>query len=884
VFGLREINNQGINLKLRSYQSQIVESVFNEWANGVRSTLVVVPTGGGKTIIFADIVQKMQPKRALILAHREELIWQARDKIEKVTGLKAEIEMGQYKASMNGSLFHPQAKVVIATVQTLSSGGDGGGRMTKFNPLDFGLLIIDECFPAGTLVDGVPIEKIKIGDTVKTHKGAGIVKHIFKNPVPDIMLKIKFLDGSEITCTENHPIWTPNGFVPAKDLTLKSMVLTITLNEKMHHLWDGNKKQTVQEQGVQVCPLQKHDSKDIRRSRRSNNKLPKNKWNEPTGSSGISVSQAKGNEMETDCARRKWAINNSPNSIGECAWLGNGIGNKNIASKKFRLSDVLQGGYWEQRIKDWNRRGRKQPQYHNWKNERREKGFFPAFIGVDSIEIQKFGSGKGCSKVCSDGYVYNLEVENGNTYFANGILVHNCHHGTGQSYKKVINYFLENNPELVVLGVTATPDRADEEALGQIFETVPDTQVVEILDLINQGWLVPIFQQMVHVESINFESVRTTAGDLNGADLDAVMMSEKNLHGVASSTIDIVGDRRGIGFASSVNHARILSDIFNRHRSGMANWICGKTDKMERKKILSDFAAGKIQWVWNCGVLTEGFDDSGVEIISMARPTKSRSLYSQMAGRSTRPHETIAHKLNDCPSAGIRKGMILRSCKPSALIIDFVGNSGKHKLMTTADILGGKYSDEAVKETIELAKREGRAMRMDKSIEEQEELLAKKKERDLQERARKQKLILNATYKTQLVDPFDILDIKPVTPRGYESNKPLTENMSKFLREKMGLNPDNFTFTQAGQLIGEQKRRWDQGLCSLKQAKWLKKNGYDSNVKFKDASAIMTAWANNGWKRPPSNQLPPSVAGENKIEVPREWETAGGIVDSENPF
>jgi superfamily II DNA or RNA helicase len=592
-------------LKLRSYQSQIVESVFNEWKSGVRSTLVVVPTGGGKTIIFADIVQKMQPKRALILAHREELIWQARDKIEKVTGLKAEIEMGQYKASMNGTLFHPQAKVVIATVQTLSSGGDGGGRMTKFNPLDFGLLIIDE-----------------------------------------------------------------------------------------------------------------------------------------------------------------------------------------------------------------------------------------------------------------------------------------CHRSTASSYKKILNYFIENNPELVVLGVTATPIRSDEEALKQVFESAPDSQKIGMRDLINQGWLVPILQLPVYINSIDIGNVRTKGGDLHGPDLDAVMTSEKPLHGLAKSAIEILGDRaKGIGFTSSVEHSRLLSDICNRRVPGISAWLCGDTDKNVRRKVLSDFKLGAIRIIWNCDVLSEGFDEDSIDYIFQGRPTKSLLKYTQQIGRGTRPHVSIADALGNCPSAGIRRGMILRSCKPHMTVIDYVGNSGKHKLVTAIDVLGGNVSPAILQEVMSKAIKSGKPIRVDKSIEEEEKIAEEKRARELVEKQRKAKLILEAKYTIgKSVDPFDILDIKPVAPRGYESNKPLTENMSKFLREKMGLNPDNFTFTQAGQLIGEQKRRWDQGLCSLKQAKWLKKNGYDSNVKFKDASAIMTSWANNGWRRPPSNQLPPSVAEGNKIEVPHEWETAGGIVDSENPF
>ncbi len=563
-------------MRLRPYQISARNSAFTEWENGFRSTLIVMPTASGKTILFSSIIEKIQPKRTMVLAHRQELIFQARDKIEKVTGLKADIEMGEYKSSRDGNLFHPSAQVIVSTIQTHSSGGDGGGRMTKFDPSDFGLLIVDE-----------------------------------------------------------------------------------------------------------------------------------------------------------------------------------------------------------------------------------------------------------------------------------------SHHSTSKSYKKVIDYYLQN-PELKVLGVTATPDRADEEALGQIFETVAFNY--EILDAIKDGWIVPVEQQMVHVDSINFSEVRTTAGDLNGADLAAVMESEKNLHGVASSTISIIGNKRGIGFASSVNHARILSDIFNRHKLGMAAWVCGKTETNERKKIISDFAAGRIQWLWNCGVFTEGFDDSGVEIIAMARPTKSRSLYAQMAGRAFRPHESIAHKLNELPNAAIRRSLISRSIKPSALIIDFVGNSGKHKLMTTADILGGNYSDEAIQSALEIAKKSGNRMRMDKSIEEEEKRIEEKKKREIEAAARKAKLVASSTYKTQSVDPFDIFDIKPSKPRGWDEGKVASEGMKKVLR-KMGLNPDDFNYAQSRQLVSEQINRWNKNLCSIKQAQLLKKFGYSADLTFQDAKKTIDAIAANGWRKPQGEIIP-------KIKLP----------------
>ena len=96
-----------------------------------------MPTGGGKTILFADVIRRVFPRRALVLAHREELIFQARDKIQRVTGLRADVEMGEYQAE--GGLFDA-ARVIVSTIQTQCSGGDGGGRMAKFDPQQFGVL------------------------------------------------------------------------------------------------------------------------------------------------------------------------------------------------------------------------------------------------------------------------------------------------------------------------------------------------------------------------------------------------------------------------------------------------------------------------------------------------------------------------------------------------------------------------------------------------------------------------------------------------------------------------------------------------------------------------------------------------------------------------
>src|SRR4029079_14035202 len=104
------------------------------------------------------------------------------------------------------------------------------------------------------------------------------------------------------------------------------------------------------------------------------------------------------------------------------------------------------------------------------------------------------------------------------------------------------------------------------------------------------------------------------------------------------ASIDIIGSgKRTLVFTVTVKQAEMLSEIFNRHRPGMSDWVCGKTPKDQRHKIFQDFSNGRTQVLVNVGVATEGYDNPAVEVIVQARPTKSRCLYAQIIGRSLRP-------------------------------------------------------------------------------------------------------------------------------------------------------------------------------------------------------------------------------------------------------
>jgi superfamily II DNA or RNA helicase len=425
------------------------------------------------------------------------------------------------------------------------------------------------------------------------------------------------------------------------------------------------------------------------------------------------------------------------------------------------------------------------------------------------------------------------------------VIVDEAHHAPAASYRKVLAHYM-SNPDLKVLGVTATPDRADEAALGQVFESV--SFEYEIGDAITDGWLTPIEQRAVIVEGLDFSAMRTTAGDLNGADLAAAMEYEGNLHGIAHPTYELSAGRKTLVFAASVAHAERLCEIFNRHKPGCSRFVCGTTDEVTRKRTLRMFKAGEFQILVNVGVFTEGFDEPGIQVVAVARPTKSRALYCQMIGRGTRPLDGLVDRH---ATAEGRRDAIAASDKPAVEVLDFVGNAGRHKLVSCADVLGGKYADEVIDRARENARNADGPVDVRKALDDaQAELFAEEQDRRRQaEAANRARLIARANYTTETVNAFDLLDIRPERERGWHKGRQPSEKQLEVLRKNGVTNAAELSFTHASQLIDAIFRRRDDGRCTLKQARILKRNGYDPNASFAEARQIIDRLAANGWRR-----------------------------------
>src|SRR5216110_2156400 len=126
---------------LRAYQSEALNAVCDAYRSGKRRVLVSLPTGTGKTVVFAHFpsVLKMK-KRLLVLAHREELLLQAEEKFRAADpSLKVGLERAEAYVA-------PDAQVVIASVPTLAR--SDGARLARFNPEEFSIIVVDEAHHA----------------------------------------------------------------------------------------------------------------------------------------------------------------------------------------------------------------------------------------------------------------------------------------------------------------------------------------------------------------------------------------------------------------------------------------------------------------------------------------------------------------------------------------------------------------------------------------------------------------------------------------------------------------------------------------------------------------------------------------------------------------
>lgn len=397
------------------------------------------------------------------------------------------------------------------------------------------------------------------------------------------------------------------------------------------------------------------------------------------------------------------------------------------------------------------------------------------------------------------------------------IIIDEAHHCISDSYQRVLQHF----PDAKVLGVTATPDRGDMRNLGEYFESLAYEYTLP--KAIKSGYLSPIKALTLPLK-IDMSGVGIQAGDFKAGDISTAL--DPYLHSIADEMAKYCKDRKTVVFLPLVKTSQKFQDILCS-KGFQAAEVNGESQ--DRAEILADFDAGKYNVLCNSMLLTEGWDCPSVDCIVVLRPTKVRSLYSQMVGRGTRL----------CPG------------KDHLLLLDFLWMTERHELCHPADLI---CTDEEVSKQmtanledagcpIDLEEAEKTAA--EDVVAQREEALAKQ----LAEMKRRKKKLVDPLQFEMSIQAEDLAGYVPAF--GWEMAPP--SDKQKATLEKLGIMPDEIDNAgKATKLLDRLDKRRQEGLTTPKQIRFLENRGFQhvGTWSFEAAKSMIDRIAASGWHTP----------------------------------
>ena len=211
------------------------------------------------------------------------------------------------------------------------------------------------------------------------------------------------------------------------------------------------------------------------------------------------------------------------------------------------------------------------------------------------------------------------------------IIIDEAHHGTADSYRKILGHF---KPKFT-LGLTATPDRTDGEDILELFKNV--AHKLDLETAVEIGELVPI--RCIRVKTnVDLSDVRINGIKYNSKDLESKLFVANRDQLIIDTYLKFVQDKKTVVFCASVKHAKEIANLFKKNNIN-AEAVSGSLRDSERKRILNEYENGDINVLCACDLLNEGWDSPQTEVLFMARPTMSKTLYLQQLGRGMRLSE-----------------------------------------------------------------------------------------------------------------------------------------------------------------------------------------------------------------------------------------------------
>ena len=403
------------------------------------------------------------------------------------------------------------------------------------------------------------------------------------------------------------------------------------------------------------------------------------------------------------------------------------------------------------------------------------------------------------------------------------IIIDEAHHAITDGYRRILDYFSGAK----VLGVTATPDRGDMRNLGEVFDSLAFEY--KLTDAIKEGYLCKIMAQTIPLQ-LDITSVTMSGGDYAVGDLGTAL--DPYLEQIAAEMARRCKSRKTVVFLPLIKTSQKFRDLLNTYGFRAAE-VNGQSD--DRRQVLADFDAGKYNVLCNSMLLTEGWDCPSVDCVVVLRPTKVRSLYSQMVGRGTR----------------------LSPGKTDLLLLDFLWMTDKHELCRPADLvcedrtvarqMTEHLAETGCPEDIE----EAAAQASEDVVAQREEALAKQLE---EQRRKKAKLVDPLQYEMS-IQAEDLAGYVPAF--GWEAGPPSEQQTAAL--EKLGILPDAVESAgKAALLLDRLNKRRDEGLTTPKQIRCLEKYGFQhvGTWSFEAARHMIDRIAAQGWRGVPKGVNP----------------------------
>lgn len=408
-------------------------------------------------------------------------------------------------------------------------------------------------------------------------------------------------------------------------------------------------------------------------------------------------------------------------------------------------------------------------------------------------------------------------------YF-NTIIIDEAHHCISDSYQKILQHFGSAH----VLGVTATPDRGDMQNLGQVFDSLAYEYTLP--KAIKEGYLSPIKALTIPLQ-LDLSGVSMLSGDFKAGDIATAL--DPYLYQIADEMEKYCKDRKTVVFLPLVKTSQKFKDILNE-KGFRAAEVNGES--RDRAEVLEAFDRGDYNVLCNSMLLTEGWDCPSVDCVIVLRPTKVRSLYSQMVGRGTRLCEGKDH----------------------LLLLDFLWHTERHELCHPADLICEK-KEVAQKMTENLEQAAGILMDLEEAEKKASEDVIAEREESLAKQLAEMK-----HRKRKLVDPLQFeMSIQAEDLAGYVpafgwEMAPPSDSQKKEL-EKRGILPDEIDNAgKASKILDRLHRRQEEGLTTPKQIRCLEKYGFQhvGTWSFEAGKNMIDRIAANGWRSAPRGVEP----------------------------